>query len=862
MTAKKRPFVCRSTACALVLVAFSAAALFTSSSFAQKPKRRTADAEKADAAKSDKKSAKASPAKSKEPAGDDESSDQDRRKLSELRDEETLPRLQELTVPTTEELQKRPVDWIVLKGPNKGNELVVVTRPVFPRPDTLKKLEAALEELRRKPRPATEEERLKLAAQRVDLQNLIITLPDDKQGQLYEIPTNVINHIVYHEDLIIRRAGLLIEEQHFRDAFEMLYSIERDAPTWNGLKEATQRLLFLESEQASGKGDPESALASLEELESRNRDYPRLQTRLGEVVDQLIERSRRENDYRQARHFLGRLARIEPKHETVAKWKSALMSEARQLLDTAVREERESKFEQAVSSIDLAARVWPTLSELKEVHRRLSRRYQRLPVGVLSLAGQAGTGPIHTLAGEREARLTRFNLFDVDRIDDATHYRSRLLEQWEPTDLGRRAVFTLKSTRARWESRPIVTATAVLSTMESFLNPSGPDYDERFANFVDGIHWRSPYQFEVQFSRAPPRTELLFRFPIASRGAAANSSPSRILSQRFEKVRATADETVYRRFVPQPDHLEEYRLAEIVERRYETPQHAIQGLQRGDVSMLPDLPPWAVAVFRENPAYFVLDYVQPTTHVLQFNPHSQPLLSRELRMALACAIDSRRILSQIVLRDDTLQYGRIVTAPFATTSYAYDTLVKPRDYSATLAFALNDAAVKRLKTAPKLRLVCDPGASARSAAAELVKQWTRIGIHVELSADLPSAGDNKPSWDIAYRTLRMEEPLVELWPFLTVERSARLESLRHLPDWLRVELLDLDNATDWKSAVEKLQKLQSHLYAEVAYIPLWEVDDSIVLRKNVHEFSASKFISTYQDVERWIVQPWFPEDAP
>jgi hypothetical protein len=75
-------------------------------------------------------------------------------------------------------------------------------------------------------------------------------------------------------------------------------------------------------------------------------------------------------------------------------------------------------------------------------------------------------------------------------------------------------------------------------------------------------------------------------------------------------------------------------------------------------------------------------------------------------------------------------------------------------------------------------------------------------------------------------------------------------------------LLDLDQAPDWKSAVSRLQNLHAHLYAEVAYIPLWEVDDALVLRKNVRDFPPFKFVTPYQDAERWIVQPWFPEDEP
>lgn len=848
---------------ALILLFFSPAGAWQKSR-ESKPARKSAS----------KKSAPAESAPKSKKTDDEDDAADERHKLSDLKSEQALPHLQDLAVPTVEQLHKSPVDWIVLKGFGKGNGLVVVVKQVFPRPDTLKKLQTALDELRRQPPPTTQAEREKRTAQRNDLSKLVVMLPGEAEGQLYEIPTNVIDSIVYHEDLIIRRAAMLIDGGRFRDAFELLCPLARQTPGWKGLKDQTQRLVFLEGQRALQSGDLESALTSLEELHVQNRDYPLLQTRLGEVVDKLIVKSRTAGNFRESRHFLGRLSRIEPQHEIVQKWTGALADEAQKLIEAADAAGRAGRHEEAVTLVDRAARVWPKAPGLGDLHRKLTARYQRLAVGVQSLplhsVGEATRFPVETLADYRARRLTQFDLFEVDRIDDTTHYRSRLIEQWEPTDLGRRAVFTLKSTRSHWESRPILTSTALLSTMESLLDPASPSFDERFANSIDSLHLRSPFEFEVRFSHAPPRTELLFRFPVTAPGGAAEgmgfsartgSGPGRILSRRFERVHGTDRETVYRRVIPEPDGLAEYHVAEVVERRYDSPEQAIQGLMRGEISLLPDLPTWAVSLVANDPRFFVLHYAVPTTHVLQINPRSAPLRSRELRLAMAYSIDAPQLLSRVVLRDPTLQNGRVVTAPFATTSYAYNSLVAPRDFNAGMAASLYAAAAKRLKSVPVLRMVCEPGPTAHLAAAEILNEWKRVGIRAELvTGDASAAGGAK--WDVAYRTLRMEEPLVELWPFLTVDAGPRLESLRNLPDWLREEMLGLDNAADWKSAVSRLQQLQGHLYAEVECIPLWEIDDALVLRKNIRDFPPVKFVHAYQDVERWIVQSWFPEDEP
>ena len=461
--------------------------------------------------------------------------------------------------------------------------------------------------------------------------------------------------------------------------------------------------------------------------------------------------------------------------------------------------------------------------------------------------GSADRCPVTTLADSRETRLSQFDLFEVDRIDDTTHYRSRLIEQWEPTDLGRRAVFTLKSTRSRWESRPMLTSTALLSSMESLPRSGQPALRravrqlDRLASSAIALRVRGPL-----FPRAAAHRAAV---SLPGRGARKRArlasfqkrrlGPVRVLSRRFERVRGTDSETVYRRVIPEPDGLAEYHVAEIVERRYDSPEHAIQGLMRGEISMLPDLahvgPLRSCGTIR---GFSCSITPCPRRTCCSSIRTARPLRSRELRLAMAYAIDAPHILSRIVLRDPTLQNGRIVTAPFATTSYAYNSLVAPREFNAGMAASLRLAASKRLKSLPVLRLVCEPGPTAQLAAAEILNAWKRVGIRAELvAADSPAAGGK---WDVAYRTLRMEEPLVELWPFLTVERRDRgSKACAILPDWLRVELLELDNAADWKSAVNRLQQLQAHLYAEVECIPLWEVDDALVLRKNIRDFPRS-----------------------
>ena len=155
-------------------------------------------------------------------------------------------------------------------------------------------------------------------------------------------------------------------------------------------------------------------------------------------------------------------------------------------------------------------------------------------------------------------------------------------------------------------------------------------------------------------------------------------------------------------------------------------------------------------------------------------------------------------------------------------------------------------------------MICVPNPVAQNAAKELIRQWAKIKISVELVTEAADpSGKQPPHWDIVYRTVRMQEPLVDLWPFLAFEPEAGVDSLSHFPDWLRQELIGLEDANTWSAAVRALKRLHQHLWAEVHVLPLWEVDDFLVIRKNLRDF-VPRPVGTYDNVVHWIRSPRYP----
>lgn len=885
-------------------------------------------------------------------------------------------------LPSKADLLTKPAfDWIFLK-----NDDVLSVKPLQPRPKTLDQINEKRKQLAQPPKitrmPGEAQDafatRLRQSGEehrklREKYDSIEVELPDSTQVSEEEDDSSYklnidkfVSEIINFEDIVLRRIDLLLDKNELEDAYELLLFVDRRHLGWPGYDERLNRFLLQDAQRKIASGEAEAAFVLLEQMHERvkaainskdplvryatmGEDLKKCSAELGNAIDILVDPAVKARDFRQARFHLARLFKLQADHPNGANWRSKLTAETNRLLGEATQASAAGKFDQAAALVDEAALVWPATPTLKNPHRQVSQRWQILKVGIVGPVNPVTSFPFATEATRRRDGLTRLPFFEPTRIDGGARYRSRFLESWEPTDLGRQAVFTLRSTRSSWESSPIVTASGAVTALLERLEPSSRHFDERLASFIDGIAVRGPFEFSVKFSRIPVRTEALFSMPLGF-----SEQTSAELDQRY-RVQATSENSVtLRRAVNEPDRVLQRHLAEVSEIRYLSHEKAVQGLLRGEISMLPNVPAWQLDKLAADGRFFVRKYAVPQTHFVQFNPQSKPLRSPELRRALMYGLDRSQVLRDVMLHDVTVRTlrealpkanapakmppadigltydeakselvwtgmsisdqlsrqfaslsfdgeyrkalqalvrksqpdrGRVVTAPWATTLSAYHSLVAPREADLSLAFALATAAKKSLGAEMRtLRMICEPEPLAEAAAKRLIEEWKRIDIHVELvtatesvqaarpQADrLPvasgqdavaapaAAGSEQPAWDLVYRTARMTEPMMELWPLLSLDTVARVESIRYLPDWLRQGLIDLDRVADWATTVSSLQELHRELAETAQLIPLWEIDDALVFRKTVRGIPDAP-LHPYHDVEQWISEPWYPTE--
>jgi hypothetical protein len=783
---------------------------------------------------------------------------------------DNLKALEELSYPTAKELiTGKTVDWLVLKNKHK---VIPVESVVGPRPGTLIWLDAKIK--KGHPRGDKNEARIR---DNLPYLNLILQAGDSTGNADYRIHRKHLEEIVYFEDMIIKRTDEALDKQEVARAYELLEKLESINANWPGLQERKLRLLFVDAQTRFAAGNLESSLAILQDLHSLSKNYSGLSQLLSDVLEGLVAPQVAAGDFRHARHFLERIRLLEPRNSVLVKWSKDLESRAEGKMRDALAAARANKPDVALDLIEEAARIWPQTSELVTNHRRLFENYQRLRVAVLDLPAEKSRGAYVSPADRRHDSITELRLFQPARVDErVVRYETRLFTEWEPENLGHSIRFRILQHRGEWESQPSLTAGTIVETIARRLDPKLPTYDARIASAVGDLSVSSPFDFRINFRQAPLKPEALFSIPVELSGGPGMLAPNGLPSWPFYVHLRDSKRIVYRRTLPEPSQITDRHLAELVEVHFADYPSAVQSLLRGETSLLPRVAPPDVKRFEQHGEFFVVPLALPETHILQFNPRSEALKNRTLRRALVYASNRKQILESVFLHEAEGRLGRQTSAPFATTSYAYDPLVKPHRFDQILAYTLAMGAKVELQTLPTLKMICPPDPEMRAAASEIVTQWNRlfekkIGLKVVL-LDAPHPGtmanildsvDSKtqdPTWDIRYDVVRMAEPLVDLWQVVTLTTGTDLTTVQHIPTWLRQELLSLEQAGNMASVEDSLHRLHKHLWAEVHLIPLWELTPVMAVRKTVRSLPQGP-INSYEGVEGWRLESWFPKDV-
>ncbi len=306
---------------------------------------------------------------------------------------------------------------------------------------------------------------------------------------------------------------------------------------------------------------------------------------------------------------------------------------------------------------------------------------------------------------------------------------------------------------------------------------------------------------------------------------------------------------------------------EIVETVFENPQRAVQGLRRGDIDLLDRVFPADVASLQREAGLQVRAYRLPSLHLLIPNPARVYSGHRGFRRALAYAIDRRRILRSELLGGRELAGCEVLSGPFPRgidgddpLAYAYDFRIDPRAYDPRHArtllqlaqIELQREAQKNQDALPpmtELVLAFPPSELARVACAAIMEDWKVLGVTCVLRPlPAPEAWPVDDDWDFYYLDCVMQEPLIDAPRLLAADGLAGCPSPH-----LNLALRQLQQATSWKQAGDRLRAIHQICFDDASVLPLWQLVDHLAFRRELVGVKESP-VTTYQGIEGWSLQ--------
>ncbi len=309
------------------------------------------------------------------------------------------------------------------------------------------------------------------------------------------------------------------------------------------------------------------------------------------------------------------------------------------------------------------------------------------------------------------------------------------------------------------------------------------------------------------------------------------------------------------------------KIQRIREAKFPSSKAIVGALARGEISLVEHIPYTDIPEFETNQDVKIGSYLTPSVHYLAVDGRTPNLRNRTLRRAISYAIDRKTILEENLLRRVADDVNSPADGPFNKESYANSPGVKPLDHELLLAKTHVVAAKKELETGViRLTLEYPNTPEARLAVPLIAKSLHEVGVEIDLversQTELESSLRTGRRFDLAYRTFRCSEPVIEAGPILCpgYDAPASTNSLASLasPRILQI-LLQLEQLTDWTTARSVVLQIDKEARDELPIIPLWQLQDHYAWRTRlVGPSDASDRL--YEGIETWEIAPWYARD--
>ena len=671
--------------------------------------------------------------------------------------------------------------------------------------------------------------------------------------------------------MLLAEGERLVRSRDFTKAFEHYLRVQMRNPGWPGLGDHVNDLLFAEGRQALRDGEGERGLRLLRELLARKRSYPRLLDEISNAYAVRIVKAFDLGLYPKARKILHELETVAPEHNQVKtlrdKFATAAMERAKAGGSTPGPDRLDALTE--------ALRIWPTAEGLEPEYVRAFQAEPTLDVAVDDVPSPLGPW-IRSPADARVTRLLFLPLLAAD-TDEARRgeVAGQLAAGLESTDLGRRLIIRIKPDVPWSDGSRSTSAVDVARTLIDRCDPQNPaKYQARWAELLDRVDPSGDGRLELRLKRPLLKPTFWLDAPVGSAhagfdGRVVVSADDRelVCNGPFTCAVSTPQMIELRARSESSAGVAPAKLKRIREIRYDRPAAALAAFLRGDATVLAHAPADRLATLAATPGVKIGRYAQPAIHVIALDGRNPAIRNRMLRRGLSYAIDRKTLLEESVLKRPLTNADAPADGVFPKGGYADAPGVKPLGHDPVLAAALVTLAKGELGKGPiKLKLEYPALAEVRAVVPRLVDAFRLARVEIEAvevpESQLESELRAGRRFDLAYRVLRCDEPVLDAGPMICpgydAPPAADALSSAASPRILQL-LLQLERAGEWPTAKGVTIQIDRELRDELPVLPLWQTTAHYAWRTRL-KGPGEEADALYQNIETWEVAPWVAKD--
>lgn len=530
-------------------------------------------------------------------------------------------------------------------------------------------------------------------------------IKDDKE---YEVPWRNILRYEPFDTLLLKEAERLRDEKftgtaeqkrlkqrkNLDESFEYYLFLRSRYPSVPGLARSLNQYLYLDAANLTQSKDFPSALAVLEELYDRDKNFkfasnaPSVTFVMGRLLTVILTGYEKANDYGSMRQIITRVAAkygsdsppvIVEKARTLATMAAAKREEARKLVEA-------KKYHEAIAVAKEMMNIWPKVQGAKELNSWIVSRFPQVNVGVIQPAISHNAQRLENWGARRTGMLMHRTLVEFDGPGNEGGQYTLSLGSMQRSDDYRKLTLNLKPPANN--GNPLITGYQVADRLLDLANPKSPNYSAAWGGVMSAAKVKDVMQVELELRQPHVLPESLLRVPLEAIADDTVGSGNGL----FEVSKRENDRVHFQVKGFEPGQ----RLAEVVEHTFVDTQFAMSALRRGEVDVVDRLFPGDAARLSEDldkdDEVAIEQYALPTIHMLLISSDNPFLANRDFRRGIIFAINRELILNQELLNNREIPGCQLISGPFAAgvgerdpLAYAYDVSIEPRGYFPRLA---------------------------------------------------------------------------------------------------------------------------------------------------------------------------------